>query len=159
MRGPKPTRVELSEAERDELQALVRRRTTPQQIGLRARLILAAAAGSNNSQIARQLGLETDTVRHWRQRWLGLQAVALDDLSAAERLADAPRPGRPTEIGAEQVCQIVSLACEKPSQSERPISQWTGREIADEIVKRGILVQISPRHAARLLKRGPCNRT
>lgn len=159
MRGPKPTSVELSEAERDELQALVRRRSTPQQIGLRARLILAAAAGSNNSQIARQFDLETDTVRHWRQRWLGLQAVALDDLSAAERLADAPRPGRPTEIGAEQVCQIVALACEKPSQSERPISQWTGREIADEIVKRGILPQISPRHAARLLKRGRCNRT
>ena len=159
MRGPKPTTVELSEAERDELQALVRRRTTPQQIGLRARLILAAAAGSNNSQIARQFGLETDTVRHWRQRWLGLQAAALDDLSVAERLADAPRSGRPTEIGAEQVCQIVSLACEKPSQSERPISQWTGREIADEIVKRGILPQISARHAARLLKRGRCNRT
>jgi putative transposase len=159
MRGPKPANIDLSDAERDELQALVRRRSTPQQIGLRARLILAAAAGSNNSQIARQFDLETDTVRHWRQRWLGLQAVALDDLSAAERLADAPRPGRPAEIGAEQVCQIVSLACEKPSQSERPISQWTGREIADEIVKRGILPQISPRHAARLLKRGPCSRT
>jgi transposase len=159
MRGPKPASIELSDAERDELQALVRRRSTPQQIGLRARLILAAAAGSNNSQIARQFGLETDTVRHWRQRWLGLQAVTVDDLSVAERLADAPRPGRPAEIGAEQVCQIVSLACEKPSQSERPISQWTGREIADEIVKRGILAQISPRHAARLLKRGRCNRT
>lgn len=159
MRGPKPPSLELSEPERDELQVLVRRRSTPQQIGLRARLILAAAAGSNNSQIARQFGLEIDTVRHWRQRWLGLQAVALDDLSAADRLADAPRPGRPAQIGAEPVCQIVALACEKPSQSERPISQWTGREIADEIVKRGILAQISPRHAARLLKRGPCNRT
>jgi putative transposase len=159
MRGPKPPSLELSEPERDELQALVRRRSTPQQIGLRARLILAAAAGSNNSQIARQFGLEIDTVRHWRQRWLGLQAVALDDLSVAERLVDAPRPGRPAEIGAEQVCQIVALACEKPSQSERPISQWTGREIADEIVKRGILAHISPRHAARLLKRGPCSRT
>ncbi|MCC7360342.1 MAG: helix-turn-helix domain-containing protein [Anaerolineales bacterium] len=84
--------------------------------------MLAAAGGSNNSQIARQLGLETDTVRQWRQRWLGLQAVALEDLSVADRLADAPRPGRPAEIGAEQVCQIVALACEKPSQADRPIS-------------------------------------
>ena len=98
-------------------------------------------------------------MRQWRQRWLGWQAVALDDVSVADRLADAPRPGRPAEISAEHVCQIVALACETPSRSERPISQWTGREIADEIVKRGILPQISPRHAARLLKRGPCNRT
>lgn len=159
MRGPKPPSLELSEAEREGLQALARRRTTPQQIALRARIVLAAAAGANNSQIARQFGLETDTVRHWRQRWLGLQAVALDDLSVADRLADAPRPGRPATIGAEQVCRIVSLACETPSHSDRPISQWTGREIADEIVKRGILPQVSPRHAARLLKRGRCSRT
>ena len=159
MRGPKPPALELNDRERGELQALVRRRTTAQQIALRARILLAAADGANNSQIARQLGLETDTVRLWRQRWLGLQAVSLDDLSVDERLADAPRPGRPAEIGAEQVCQIVALACETPSQSDRPISQWTGREMADEIVKRGILAQISPRHAARLLKRGPCSRT
>jgi transposase len=159
MRGPKPPNVDLSEPAREALQALVRRRTTAQQLAQRARIILAAAAGSNNSQIARQLGLETDTVRQWRQRWLSLQAVALADLSVADRLADAPRPGRPVEISAEQVCQIVALACETPSQSDRPISQWTGREIADEIVKRGILPQISPRHAARLLKRGRCSRT
>ena len=138
---------------------LVRRRTTAQHLAQRARIILAAADGSNNSQIARQLGLETDTVRQWRQRWLGLQAAALEDLSVADRLADAPRPGRTVEISAEQVCQIVALACETPSQSDRPISQWTGREIADEIVKRGILDHISPRHAARLLKRGRCSRT
>src|SRR3990172_2103116 len=159
MRGPKPAPVELSDPERQALQALVRRRTTAQQLAQRARIILAAADGSNNSQIARQLGLETDTVRQWRQRWLGWQALALDDVSGAARRADAPRPGRPAEISAEHVCQIVALACETPSRSERPISQWTGREIADEIVKRGILPQISPRHAARLLKRGPCNRT
>ncbi len=159
MRGPKPLPIELSDPERQALQALVRRHTTAQQLAQRVRIILAAADGYNNSQIARQLGLETDTVRHWRQRWLSLQAAALEDLSVAERLGDAPRPGRPVVISAEQVCQIVALACEKPSQSERPISQWTGREIADEIVKRGIVDQISPRHAARLLKRGRCSRT
>ena len=76
----------------------------------------------------------------------------------AERLADVPRPGRRATITAEQQCQIVALACEAPSRSDRPISQWTGREIADELVRRGIVEQISPRHAARLLKRGICNR-
>jgi putative transposase len=46
------------------------------------------------------------------------------------------------------------MACEHPEESGRPISHWTGREIADEIKKRGIVDEISPRHAARLLKRG-----
>ena len=71
-----------------------------------------------------------------------------------DRLSDVPRPGRPRQIGEEQVCQIMALACEAPQQSGRPISQWTAREIADEIKRRGILEDISPRHAARLLKRG-----
>jgi putative transposase len=51
------------------------------------------------------------------------------------------------------------LACEAPSKAGRPISQWTGWEIADEMKARGIVEQISPRHAARLLKKGGCNRT
>lgn len=86
-------------------------------------------------------------------------AQALADLSVSERLEDAPRPGKPATITAEQLCQIVALACETPRESKRPISQWSGREIADEIKKRHIVEQISPRHARRLLKRGICNRT
>ena len=83
-----------------------------------------------------------------------LAGGALTDLGLQERLTDVPRPGKPVRITAEQVCQIVALACEKPQDSDRPISQWTGREIADQIVQRGIVATISGRHAARLLKRG-----
>jgi putative transposase len=57
------------------------------------------------------------------------------------------------------VCRIVALACEAPSATGRPISQWTGREIAAEIVGRGIVPTISGRHAARLLKKGICSPT
>ena len=89
---------------------------------------------------------------YWRRRWLGLQVIPLVDLSAEERLADAPRSGAPARITADQVCRIVALACETPAESERPISQWTGREVAAEVMKRGIVEQISPRHAARILK-------
>jgi putative transposase len=154
MRGPKPPVVELSSEERQGLEILVRRHSTPQQLALRGRIILGAAAGLNNSQIARQVGLDVDTVRFWRNRWLGLQAASLEDLSLEERLRDAPRPGAPARITPGQVCQIVALACEAPSQSGRPISQWTSREVAEEIVNRGIVERISPRHAARLLERG-----
>jgi len=158
MRGPKPPAIVLSDAERYQLEQLARRHSTPQQVALRARIVLAAADGANTCQIARQLDVSLDMVRRWRERWLALQPASLDDLPIAERLTDAPRPGKPVTITAEQVCQIVALACEPPKDSQRPISQWTGREIADEIKHRGIVQSISGRHAARLLKRGLSNR-
>jgi len=151
--------VELTSDERQGLEGLIRRHTIPQQVALRSRIIILASDGLNNAQIARQLGVDINTVSLWRNRWLGFQAASLDDLGIEERLSDAPRPGAPSRITAQQVCQIVAVACEAPSLSERPISQWTGRELADEIVKRGIVERISPRHAARLLQRGISNHT
>ncbi len=159
MRGPKPPVVELSPQLRQDLEALLRRRSLPQQLALRARIVLAAADGDNNSQIARSLNLEVDTVRLWRTRWLSFALIPISELSLDERLSDVPRSGRPIQITPEQRCQIVALACESPAETGRPISQWTGREIADEVVKRGILPKISRRHAARLLKKGISNRT
>lgn len=156
MRGPKPEPLTLSDVEKSELERLVRRHGTPQQLALRGRMILAAAEGKNNSQVARDLGVCVDTVRTWRRRWINLQAVELADLSVSERLEENPRSGRPAQITAEQRCQMIALACEQPK--ERPISHWTGREIADEMRGRGIVEQISPRHAARLLKKGISNR-
>ncbi len=159
MRGPRPPTIDLSPVERQELEALTRRHSTAQQLALRARIVLAAADGANNGQIARHLAVSVNMVRRWRERWLALQPAALDELPVADRLTDAPRPGKPVRITAEQVCQIVALACEAPAGSQRPISQWTSREIAAEIKHRGIVDEISGRHAARLLKRGTCNRT
>lgn len=156
MRGPKPEALALSEQEQKELEALVRRHSTPQQVALRGRMILAAAEGKNNSQIARELHVCVETVRSWRTRWIGLQAVSLQDLAVGERLWDIPRPGKPSHITAEQTCQIVALACEQPK--ERPISHWTGREIAEEVMRRGIVPTISARHAARILKKGISSR-
>ena len=154
MRGPQPLAIALSEREQTDLKVLTHRRSVSQQMALRARIVLAAHAGQNNAQVAQALQVNIKMVRHWRLRWLGLQAVSLEELSVAERLSDAPRAGRPAEISAEAVCRIVALGCETPSASERPISHWSGRELADEIIKRGIVDKISPRHASRLLKKG-----
>ena len=158
MRGPKPPVVELAPEVRQDLEALLRRHSLPQQLAVRARIILAAADGANNSQIARLLDLDVDTVRRWRSRWLAFTPIPLADLALEERLSDVPRSGRPIQISAEQRCQFVALACEAPMAAGRPISQWTGREIADEVVKRGILPKLSPRHASRLLKKGISSR-
>jgi|SRR5947209_9197227 putative transposase len=155
-KGPKPAELTLSEEEHKRLEALVHRHTTPQQLAKRGRMILLAAEGKRNAEIARELGVCVDTVRQWRRRWLSLQAVPLSDLGVAERLEDVPRPGKPSQITAEQRCQMMAMACEQPK--ERPISHWTGREIAEELMQRGIVQQISPRHASRLLKKGVSNR-
>jgi transposase len=144
MPGPKPPEIKLTEAE--------------QQKVLRGRIVLLAATGKNTPEIAKALGVSLDMTRLWRRRWLDLQPIGLDELSIEKRLEDLPRPGAPAQITADQICQIEKMACEKPEKSGRPISQWTGREIADEIVRRGILKSISPRHAARLLKKGASSR-
>ncbi len=67
-------------------------------------------------------------------------------------LSDAPRPGTPKFFRVEQVVQIVALACEKPQASQRPVSHWSARELADEAIKRGIVEKISPRSVGRFLK-------
>jgi len=153
------TQVILTEKEREELVQITRRHRSEQQQAQRARLILASAQGDSNAQIARELRINVDTVRLWRDRWVGLQGIDLDTLSVAERLQDAPRPGTPPKFTAQQRCQMAALACEAPMKADRPISQWTGREIAAELMKRGIVEQISPGHASYLLKKGVCNRT
>lgn len=149
---PKAQEVKLSDTEQQGLEKLVKRHQVGQQTALRARIVLAAADGQQNKEIMTKYGLTADTVRLWRNRWVKLQDISLNDLCIEDRLQDVPRPGAPTRITADQRCQIEALACEKPENSERPITHWSAREIADEIIKRKIVSEISPRHAARLLK-------
>lgn len=151
---PKAQEVKLSDAERQGLEKLIKRHQVGQQTALRARIVLAAADGLKNKEIVEKYAITADTVRLWRNRWVKLQDISLDDLRIEDRLQDAPRPGAPAKITADQRCRIEALACEKPEDAGRPITQWSGREIADEIIKREIVIKISPRHAARLLKRG-----
>lgn len=158
------TAIHLSEKEQEELTRLTRGHRSEQQMVLRARIILAAAQGPSNIQIARELNINVDTVRLWRDRWAGWQEIdqeksAQEAVSLAHRLQDAPRPGAVPKFTIEQRALMAALACEAPGSAGHPISQWTGREIADELKARGIVSQISPRHAARLLKKGASNRT
>jgi putative transposase len=154
MPGAKAQVVNLSDAEKQGLEKLIKRHQVGQQIAKRARIVLSAAQGQKNKEIARTYQATLDTVSLWRNRWVKLQDISLDDLSIEDRLQDAPRPGAPARITADQRCRIEALACEKPEGSERPITHWTAREIAEEVKKRKIVDTISARHAARLLKRG-----
>lgn len=153
MPKPKAKQVTLSESEREKLEKLIKQHQTAQQIALRARIVLASAKGKTSTRIAAENQVTQDTVRLWRNRWVDLQVIGLEELSVEDRLQDGPRPGAPSKITADQRCQIEALACEKPEKSGRPITHWSAREIADEIISRKIVKNISARHAARLLKR------
>ena len=143
--------VPVTDRERQPLEALVRQQTCPQQLAVRARIILLAGRGAGVRPTADELDIGRSTVQAWRRRWLENSGA-----SVAERLSDAPRPGTPATFAPEQVCRIIALACEAPQGSGRPITHWTQREIADEAIKRGIVAGISSRSVGRLLKRsGP----
>ena len=141
--------VIVSPEQRKLLEQLLRTHSTPQQLALRARMILHAVDGVGVRQSARELGVWPKTVRQWRRRWL----EADEKHSVCERLADAPRSGAPPTYTPEQICAVIAMTCEKPSESERPISQWSQREIADEAIKRGLVAKISQRSVGRFLKK------
>jgi putative transposase len=104
---------------------------------------LLADAGKNHQEITRALKISREMARLWRQRWIALSPT---DMPVAERLADAARPDGPATFTLEEILQLFALACEQPEDSGRPISHWTPRELADEMVNRGLVAKISPRH-------------
>lgn len=144
-----PPALDLENKERQQLQQLVNRHNTPQQLALRASIILLADEGHNHREIARELNISRDMARLWRTRWL---ILSKKDIAVEERLQDAERSGAPATFSLEQIVQLFAIACEKPEVYERSISQWTARELADEMVKQGIVESISPRHVGRLLE-------
>jgi putative transposase len=140
--------IHLSESEKADLEKLLRRTSTAQQIAMRAKIILRAAAGESHGEISRALGITKDTSRLWRNRWLKLKD---SEMSVAERLEDAARCGTPATFTLEQLTQLYALACEPPEKYGRPISHWTPRELADELIEQKIVERISQRHVGRLL--------
>lgn len=89
----------------------------------RARIVLAAAQGHSNAQIAHELAKSARYGSLWRDRWVKLQGIDQETLSVAARLQDAPRPGAPARMTVEQRCQIAALACEAPMKAGRPIKK------------------------------------
>ncbi len=103
-------RSSKAKREQKELEQITKRHRSEQHQVLRARIVLEAARDHSNAQIARELAINVDTVRVFRDRWVGLQGIDLESRSHAERLHDAPRPGSPPKITVEQHCQIAAVA-------------------------------------------------
>jgi len=164
MPTPHVTPLELTESQQTILEQILRKQTLTHRLVQRARIILLAAQGLNNTVISQKVNLHRHQVRYWRQRW---QTVAeylneLEGEGISQKqllkevitiLGDEPRSGAPATFTVEQIVAIVAVACEVPEGSGRPISHWTPRELADEVIRRGIVSSISPRSVRRFLKR------
>lgn len=160
-----PAQLQISERQEAILRQIIRRTKSPQNLVIRTKIVLAGSQfGQRNRQIARDLEISDQTVSTWRGRWLDaaevLATVEADgndqELEEAiiQVLSDQPRSGVPPTFTAEQICQILALACESPALSGRPISAWTLRELTDEAIRREIVKTISATQVWRFLKRG-----
>ncbi len=128
MRGPKPKYpIELTEAEQEHLEHVVRAQKTGQALLVRARIVLTANAHPawSNQQIAREVGTSDRQVRKWRARWI-----------AVHSLADAPGAGAPRRFSPETRAQVTVAACSLPCQSEIPLARWSRAELARQLASR-----------------------
>src|SRR5579864_8007671 len=112
--------LQLDTPTRSSLDKLIRSSSTPQSLALRSRIVLAAADGANNQQIAAALKVPAVTVGKWRR------SFAIDGL---EGLRDAPRSGRPLKHDADTRHKLQTRVCQQPQDQSR----WTVRTLAAEL--------------------------
>jgi transposase len=116
-----PVPIDLSKGERAQLESWARRRTSAQALALRSRVVLLAAEGLNNTEIAQRLGVHRPMVRKWRGRFA---AHRLDGLT------DDPRPGQPRTITDEQVEEVIIKTLET---TPKDATHWSTRAMAKEV--------------------------
>ena len=119
--GRPKVELTLSEAEQSQLASMARSRSIPAALVTRARIVLAAAAGEPNSEIAQRLQLTRATVGKWRARFLGQRINGL---------YDEVRPGKPRTIDDERVAELIHKTLHtKPADGS---THWSVRTIAAE---------------------------
>ena len=161
------SRVQLTTRQRACVEQIDRRQSSPQRLVRRAKILLALETGATQCHGRRQMHLKRGTGQGWCRRWHALAptleqraADAGSDKALSTRIeeawTDAPRPGTPATFTAEQLVQMVAVACEDPADSGRPVSHWTPREVAEEVRTRGIVETISTRSVGRFVQSGGC---
>jgi transposase len=110
----------LTEDERETLERWARRPKSPQSLAVRSRIVLEAATGATNQDVAARVRVHQATVVKWRNRFL---AHRLDGL------ADEPRPGTPRKITDDDVERVVvKTLTEQPMNA----THWSTRDLAKQ---------------------------
>ncbi len=152
------------------LEKIIKSGKEEKRLVTRALFIVRMGAGKPNTQIGLEFKVQSKTVKKWRARWLEnedcLRQIESAEQSEKQRnrdletqvrkiLSDQERPGTPMTYTAEQYCQVLQVALEPPSQSGRPINDWSSWELADEVNRafRSICEKISASQVGRFLKK------
>lgn len=157
--------IKLLPRQRTILEGLSRSRTLERRLAERVQIVLGAAQGKTSVELASDLGMDAQRVARWRSRFAAAQdrlaAVTTDDVSddkleatVVDLLSDRERSGCPGKFTAEQLTQLVALACQQPKELGLPVTHWTPRELAACAQERQIVESISPRHVARFFGGG-----
>lgn len=155
-------RIEMTENQKQILMEISRSTQTAHAEVVRAKIILLRYAGESSRKIVEKVGCHRNTVTKWCKRWQGEQGRLAEAEKETEKkmykeivrltLIDEERSGRPSKFTAEQLCEIIAVACQPPEELGYPITHWTPNELAIEVVKQKIVESISVRHIGRFLK-------
>jgi len=121
MPSPVAVAIELSVEERAQLEGWARRRTSAQALAQRSRVVLAAAEGLKNTEIAQRLGISRKMATTWRSRFAEHRL---------DGLLDEPRPGRPRTVTDEQVEEVIVRTLES---TPKDATHWSTRSLAAEV--------------------------
>lgn len=135
-----PVGIDLTGSERWELQRIVAAHKSEQRMVLRAKIVLLAGLGLNNSEIAHELECDLQTVRKWRNRYARCRA---------EGLYDMPRSGRRSRFSATERCAAIAVLLEPPPA---PRSSWTLDMAVEALLARGVVSAISRETLSRWLR-------
>ena len=130
-----PHVITLSEADRAVLEARARAYSAPFSHVTRAKIVLMAADGLANSEIARRLDVHVDAVSKWRKRY---------HESGRAGLRDRKRSGRPPGFPATVVSEVKAMACEPPANRDVPLSRWSSAELAAQAKSEGLVESVAP---------------
>jgi transposase len=142
MGRPSPFVVALSDEDRRELERRVRSGRSQHRDVVRAKIVLLAGDGEDNTTIAAWLDIAVNTVSRWRKRF------ACEGMAG---LSDRKRSGRPKVIGVAVVAEVTAIACELPAKRNLPFSRFSSAEIAAEVIASGVTDQISASSVRRIL--------
>jgi transposase-like protein len=129
----RPYPIKLTAEEEQELQSMARRYTSPYRDVIRAKIILYAAQGARNDEIAARLDTPRQIVSKWRKRFFEQRLAGL---------FEQPRSGRPARFPPSVVVAVKALACELPRNQSLPLSRHSIPEIKQEVLRRGLVASI-----------------
>ena len=155
--------VVLHPRQREILERLGRSRKLERRLAERVQIVLSSADGKRSIDQATSLGVDGQRVNRWRRRFAAaevrLTAASAPEVSDQELeavlldvMADEERSGVTPKFTAEQLTQIIALACKAPKDIGLPVTHWTPKELAIEAIRQGIVESISTRHIARFFR-------